>query len=203
MTKLMEKKYEALNKFDQLMNSYGMEAYRNGMSVCYPGDDLNIYSVSFKSKEVPVKGNKALMVKLENDGFCVQKYMREDRSTGRSYYVFFVTKSYRIDLSKYEFIEEPADVEATPAEETEPAQDEKERKNMIQFNRYDKWGFLKEAYNVLKQNEQFWLNNPFTMKQYEYIKEAVTTDTVYTSGTLDYICDGAKYLLEVHDKKFG
>lgn len=73
---------------------------------------------------------------------------------------------------------------------------------MIQFNRYNKWGFLEEAYAVLKQNEQFWLGNPFTTKQYEHIKEAVTTDTNYTSGTLDYICDGAKYLLEIHDIKF-
>ena len=101
MTKYEEKRLEALDNFAQLMNSYGMEANRRSTSTRYPcNDNLNIVAVSFVSEVVPVKGNKALITRLVEDGFCINKIMREDRHTGCSYYVFYVSKSYRFDLAK-------------------------------------------------------------------------------------------------------
>ena len=101
MIKNDEKRIEALDNFARLMNSYGMEANRRHTSTSYPdNDNLNIVAISFESERLPVKGNKAIINRLLDDGFCVHKVMREDRHTGCSYYVFYVTKSYRFDLAK-------------------------------------------------------------------------------------------------------
>ena len=73
---------------------------------------------------------------------------------------------------------------------------------MIKYSSYDKWGFLKEAYEALKPNEEFWLFDGMYDRYYEYVKEASTTNVRYTSGTLDYICSCAKILLKASDRIF-
>ncbi len=73
---------------------------------------------------------------------------------------------------------------------------------MIKYSSYDKWGFLSKAYEALKPNEQYWLTDNDYKRKYEYIKEAATTDVRYTSGTLNYVCDIAKFMLKVSDRIF-
>lgn len=73
---------------------------------------------------------------------------------------------------------------------------------MIKYSSYDKWGFLAKAYEALKPNEQYWLWDNDYKRKYEYIKEAATTDTRYTSGTLDYLCSIAGFLLKTSDRIF-
>lgn len=62
------------------------------------------------------------------------------------------------------------------------------------------WKIIKEAYEVLKQNEWRWVTDNDYRRKYEYIKEAATTDEQYTEGTIEYIADCALFLLEAHKR---
>lgn len=73
---------------------------------------------------------------------------------------------------------------------------------MIKYSSYDKWGFLAKAYEALKPYEQYWLWDNDYKRKYEYIKEAATTNTRYTSGTLEYLCSIAGFLLKTSDRIF-
>jgi hypothetical protein len=70
---------------------------------------------------------------------------------------------------------------------------------MIKYSSYDKRGFIAKAYEALKPNEQYWLTDNDYKRKYEYLKEVSTTDTRYTSGTLDYLCSVASFLLKTSD----
>ena len=73
---------------------------------------------------------------------------------------------------------------------------------MIKYNSYDKWGFIKKAYDALKPNEWYWLMDNDYKRKYEHIKEAVTTDVCYTSGTIGNMCADCKFMLEASDRIF-
>lgn len=73
---------------------------------------------------------------------------------------------------------------------------------MIKYSCYNKRGFIDKAYEALKPNEAYWLMDNDFKRKYEYIKEAATTDTRYTSGTIDYLCSIAGFLLKASDQIF-
>lgn len=62
---------------------------------------------------------------------------------------------------------------------------------------------IRNAYEILKVNEDYWLFDNDYKRKYSYIKEFVTTESVYTNETVEYIADIADFMLNVHNRIFG
>lgn len=79
---------DARDAFQTEMNAYGLTV--SGYTDNWINDDLH---VTFQTEDQPVKGNKALIEKLEAAGYYIVKTMRRDKKTGRGYYVFDARKT--------------------------------------------------------------------------------------------------------------
>lgn len=62
---------------------------------------------------------------------------------------------------------------------------------------------IKEAYEVLKQNEWRWKVDNDYRRKYGYIKEAATASTPITHETLEYVADCAIFMMDVHKRIYG
>lgn len=96
MTEFVKREFAELDKFQQRVNPYGLEVNRNCIGGRYEGPGTEVFILSMSTKPKPVKGNKALMNRLELDGFYLHTYLRTDPITGIKYMVFYVTGYARI-----------------------------------------------------------------------------------------------------------
>lgn len=114
MTNHMKRTKDALDKFQEEMNEYGLKVNRSTSG--HFSADSTRYVLMMMTEAVEVKGNKELIERLKVDGWAVQKYSRRDMK-GVMYYVFIVKKVVHIERrpDDAEEYQEPAGV----PEETE------------------------------------------------------------------------------------
>lgn len=91
MTNYMKRERDARDAFQIEMNAYGLAVEHS--TSCTIADDFSEKYVTFQTEGQPVKGNKALIEKLEAAGYTVAKSMWRDKKTGRGYYVFRAKKT--------------------------------------------------------------------------------------------------------------
>lgn len=77
---------------------------------------------------------------------------------------------------------------------------EKHLKAMKGYNK--PWRVIIGAYTILKDNEWYWLTDNDYKRKYNYLKEASTTDTRYSSGTVDYFANIALFMVKVSNRIF-
>ena len=66
MTEFVKREFEELEKFQQRVSRYGLEANKNSFGGHYEGD---VFLLNMTTKKHPVKGNKKLIEQLVQDGF--------------------------------------------------------------------------------------------------------------------------------------
>ena len=96
MTEFVKREMAELDKFQQRINQYGLEVNRGCIGGMYEGYGADVFILQMTTKPHPVKGNKKLIERLENDGFYPQVYRRVDPKTGTKYMAFFVSARARI-----------------------------------------------------------------------------------------------------------
>ena len=74
---------------------------------------------------------------------------------------------------------------------------------MRNLNKRDDWKIIKDAYEVLKQYESYWMMDNDYRRKYEYVKEVETENYSYTCDTVTYIADCALFLLDECKRIFG
>jgi hypothetical protein len=54
---------------------------------------------------------------------------------------------------------------------------------------------IQKAYEVLKKNEFYWTFDNDYKNKYRMIKDFVTTDSIYSDHSIDYLADIAEYMM--------
>lgn len=91
MTRFFKKELNALDAYQCEMNQFGLHVNKTGFGGSYSSDGT-AFNLEARTNPTPVKGNKALIEKIEAAGYCVWTWMTKDWETGRRYYVFSVVK---------------------------------------------------------------------------------------------------------------
>lgn len=73
---------------------------------------------------------------------------------------------------------------------------------MRNLSKRDDWKIIKDAYEVLKQYESYWMMDNDYRCKYEYVKEVATENHSYTCDTVTYIADRALFLLDACKRIF-
>ncbi len=108
MTRFQKKEQDAINAFQKEMNAFGLTVDRRSYGGMY-SDDMTAFDLEISTIPQPVKGQKALIEKLEATGYTVWKW-RRDAGFERPYFVFAVRKVIPIqreDGDAEEYKEEP------------------------------------------------------------------------------------------------
>lgn len=95
MTEFVKREFEELEKFQQRVSQYGLEANKNGFSGHYESTDTDVFVLHMTTKKHPVKGNKKLIEQLERDGFQYRVYRDFDNRM-----MFYVYGSARINTEE-------------------------------------------------------------------------------------------------------
>ncbi len=97
-TRFCKKEYDALDAYQREMNQFGLYVNRNSYGGSYNSDGTT-FNLKLHTKALPVKGNKALIEKMEAAGYNIWKWSRTHEN-GRRYFVFAVVKIFPIQLDE-------------------------------------------------------------------------------------------------------
>ena len=96
MTEFVKREMAALDVFQEEVSKYGLEVVRNAIGGQYEGRGTEVFILHMHTKPHPVKGFKALIAQLEQDGYHVSKRIHTDFKTGVKSMVFSVSGTARI-----------------------------------------------------------------------------------------------------------
>lgn len=108
MTRFQKKEHDAVNAFQEEMNEFGLQVDRRSYGGMY-SNDMTAFHLEISTIPQPVKGQKALIEKLEAAGYTVWKW-RMAIPYEKMYFVFTATKNIAIpreDGDAEEYKEEP------------------------------------------------------------------------------------------------
>ena len=99
MTAYQRNEQAAKERFQAEMVKYGLKIDRSSTGGRYSDNCMEFFNLSMVTEKLPVKGNKALIQRLEADHYWVQKWLNTIPGTPRQY-VFRVCKTVTISTGR-------------------------------------------------------------------------------------------------------
>ena len=96
MTAFQRNEQAAIDAFQAEMNEYGLTV-SHSCGGHYANEELTEFSLHISTEAVPVKGNKAMIERLKNAGFHVDRHSAFRKPGNPMVYVFKVHKFVRIE----------------------------------------------------------------------------------------------------------
>lgn len=104
LTEFRKNELDAMDKFQKEIDQYGLKVDRSSSGGSYSDTCMEFFNLSIVTEKMPVKGNKALIKRLEEDGrYWVQKWLNTIPGTPRQY-VFRVCKVVTIATGRADLV---------------------------------------------------------------------------------------------------